>query len=101
MHPRMLRAGRAAPGMVPRQDWIRIGPRGMLPVAIRAASSHARPGRRGPKMNPRKTPLDLLFVIAPHSLLLDIAGPAEAFRLANLRLTERKQPPHFHLRFAG
>ena len=28
--------------------------------------------------------IDLLFVIAPHSLLLDIAGPAEAFRLANL-----------------
>ena len=30
--------------------------------------------------------IDLLFVIAPHSLLLDIAGPAEAFRLANLHL---------------
>jgi hypothetical protein len=28
--------------------------------------------------------IDILFVIAPHSLLLDIAGPAEAFRLANL-----------------
>ena len=32
----------------------------------------------------RAHPIDLLFVIAPHSLLLDIAGPAEAFRLANL-----------------
>ena len=52
-------------------------------------------------MNSRKTPVDLLFVIAPHSLLLDIAGPAEAFRLANLHLSERKQPPHFNLRFAG
>ena len=28
-------------------------------------------------------PIDILFVIAPHSLLLDIAGPAEAFRLVN------------------
>jgi len=52
-------------------------------------------------MNSRNTPIELLFVIAPHSLLLDIAGPAEAFRLANLRLTEHKQPPHFHMRFAG
>jgi transcriptional regulator GlxA family with amidase domain len=52
-------------------------------------------------MNPRKNPIDLLFVIAPHSLLLDIAGPAEAFRLANLRMTDRKQPPHFRLRFAA
>jgi transcriptional regulator GlxA family with amidase domain len=52
-------------------------------------------------MNSRKSPIDLLFVIAPHSLLLDIAGPAEAFRLANLRLTERKQPAQFRLRFAG
>jgi len=52
-------------------------------------------------MNARKIPVDLLFVIAPHSLLLDIAGCAEAFRLANLALTERKQPPHFRLRFAG
>lgn len=45
--------------------------------------------------------IDLLFVIAPHSLLLDIAGPAEAFRLANLRLTERELPPRFKLRFTG
>ena len=45
--------------------------------------------------------IDLLFVIAPHSLLLDIAGPAEAFRLANLRLTERDLPPRFKLRFTG
>ena len=28
--------------------------------------------------------IDVLFVIVRHSLLLDIAGPAEAFRLANL-----------------
>lgn len=45
--------------------------------------------------------IDLLFVIAPHSLLLDIAGPAEAFRLANLHRDRRGQPPRFRLRFAG
>ena len=52
-------------------------------------------------MNSRKTPVDLLFVIAPHSLLLDIAGPAEAFRLANLALADNKQAAHFRLRFAA
>lgn len=45
--------------------------------------------------------IDLLFVIAPHSLLLDIAGPAEAFRLANLHRQRRGLPPRFRLRFAG
>lgn len=48
------------------------------------------------------TPLiDILFIIAPHSLLLDIAGPAEAFRLANLHRESRGMPPRFRLRFAG
>jgi transcriptional regulator GlxA family with amidase domain len=45
--------------------------------------------------------IDLLFVISAHSLLLDIAGPAEAFRLANLHRTLRDLPPRFRLRFAG
>ncbi len=45
--------------------------------------------------------IDLLFVIAPHSLLLDIAGPAEAFRLANLHRQSRGLAPRFRLRFAG
>jgi transcriptional regulator GlxA family with amidase domain len=45
--------------------------------------------------------IDLLFVIAPHSLLLDIAGPAEAFRLANQHRERRGLPPRFRLRFAG
>ena len=45
--------------------------------------------------------IDLLFVIAPHSLLLDIAGPAEAFRLANLHRTLHDLPPRFRLRFVG
>ncbi|MFO1339039.1 MAG: helix-turn-helix domain-containing protein [Burkholderiaceae bacterium] len=46
-------------------------------------------------------PIDLLFVIAPHSLLQDIAGPAEAFRLANLRRAERGLPPRYRLRYCG
>jgi transcriptional regulator GlxA family with amidase domain len=45
--------------------------------------------------------IDLLFIIAPHSLLLDIAGSAEAFRLANLHRELRGMPPRFRLRFAG
>jgi transcriptional regulator GlxA family with amidase domain len=52
-------------------------------------------------MNARSAPIDLLFVISPQSLLLDIAGPAEAFRLANLRYTNKRQPARFRLRFAG
>jgi len=52
-------------------------------------------------MNARKPPVDLLFVIAPHSLLLDIAGPAEAFSLANLHRERRGLPPRFRLGFAG
>ena len=45
--------------------------------------------------------IDVLFVIAPHSLLLDIAGPAEAFQLANLHRGRRGLPLRFRLRFAG
>lgn len=45
--------------------------------------------------------IDLLFVIAPHSLLLDIAGPAEAFRLANLHRRAQGLPPRFRLSYAG
>ena len=45
--------------------------------------------------------IDLLFVILPHSLLLDIAGAAEAFRLANQHREARGLPPRFRLRFAG
>src|SRR4051812_3934964 len=45
--------------------------------------------------------IDILFVIVPHSLLLDIAGPAEAFRLANQHRGLRGLPPRFRLRFAA
>ncbi len=49
----------------------------------------------------RARPIDVLFVIVRDSLLLDIAGPAEAFRLANLHRGARGLPPRFRLRFAG
>lgn len=45
--------------------------------------------------------IDVLFVISPHSLLLDIAGPAEAFRLANLHRAMLCLPPRFRIRFSG
>ncbi|HEX3233654.1 MAG TPA: helix-turn-helix domain-containing protein [Gemmatimonadales bacterium] len=45
--------------------------------------------------------IDVLFVILPHSLLLDIAGPAEAFRLANQHRGRRGLPPRFRLRYAA
>jgi len=49
----------------------------------------------------RDQPIDVLFVIVPHSLLLDIAGPAEAFRLADQHRRRRGLPPRFRLRFAA
>lgn len=52
-------------------------------------------------MNPKAAPIDVLFVIAPHSLLLDIAGAAEAFRLVNVRHAQEGKRPQFRLRFAG
>jgi len=52
-------------------------------------------------MQTRTHLIDVLFVIVPHSLLLDIAGPAEAFRLANQHRALRGLPPRFHLRFAA
>lgn len=45
--------------------------------------------------------IDVLFIVLPESLLLDLAGPAEAFRLANQALQRRGQPEAFRLRYAG
>lgn len=45
--------------------------------------------------------IDLLFVVAPHTMLLDVAGPAEAFRLANEHRARLGLPPRFALRFVG
>ncbi|OIQ69239.1 HTH-type transcriptional regulator CdhR [mine drainage metagenome] len=46
-------------------------------------------------------PIDVLFVVLPDTLLLDLAGPAEAFRLANQHLRRRGQPEVFRLRYVG
>jgi transcriptional regulator GlxA family with amidase domain len=43
----------------------------------------------------------ILFLVLPETLLLDLAGPAEAFRLANQQLGARGKPPAFRLRYAS
>lgn len=45
--------------------------------------------------------IDVLFLVLPDSLLLDLAGPAEAFRLANQQLERQGRAPAFRLRFVG
>jgi transcriptional regulator GlxA family with amidase domain len=43
--------------------------------------------------------IDVLFLVLPDTLLLDLAGPAEALRLANQQLAARGRPPAFRLRY--
>ena len=43
----------------------------------------------------------VLFLVLPHSLLLDWAGPAEALRIANQQRAAASEPPAFDLRFIG
>ena len=45
--------------------------------------------------------IDILFVVLPDTLLLDLVGPAEAFRLANQQLAGRGRPPAFRLRYVS
>ena len=45
--------------------------------------------------------IEILFLVLPETLLLDLVGPAEAFRLANQQLAARGQPPAFRLRYAA
>lgn len=45
--------------------------------------------------------IDVLFVVLPDSLLLDLAGPAEAFRLANQYLSRHGRSEAFRLRYVG
>jgi transcriptional regulator GlxA family with amidase domain len=45
--------------------------------------------------------IDLCFVILPDTLVIDWAGPAEAFRIANQKLTAQSAAPRFNLRFVG
>jgi transcriptional regulator GlxA family with amidase domain len=46
-------------------------------------------------------PIDVLFVVTPRALLLDLAGPAEALRLSNQHLKRGGGTPRFRLRFTG
>ena len=43
--------------------------------------------------------IDVLFLVLPDTLLLDLVGPAEALRLANQQLAARGKPPAFALRY--
>ena len=45
--------------------------------------------------------MNVWFLVLPDTLLLDIAGPAEAFRLANQQCARRGVPPVFRLRYTG
>jgi transcriptional regulator GlxA family with amidase domain len=45
--------------------------------------------------------IDVCFIVLPGSLLLDLAGPAEAFRLANQARARRGRAELFQLRFIG
>ena len=46
-------------------------------------------------------PVDVCFVVLPQTLLLDLAGPAEAFRLANQALVRQGRAPLWRLRHVG
>lgn len=46
-------------------------------------------------------PISLYFVILPNTLVLDWAGPAEAFRVANQRLAQLGQAARFEMHFVG
>jgi transcriptional regulator GlxA family with amidase domain len=50
---------------------------------------------------PLTTPINVLFVLLPDTLILDWAGPAEAFRIANQSLLRSGKPAAFKLRFVG
>ena len=52
-------------------------------------------------MSARNELIEVLFVVTPRSLLLDIAGPAEAFRLSNHHAERQGGKPRFRLRFTG
>jgi transcriptional regulator GlxA family with amidase domain len=45
--------------------------------------------------------IDVLFVVLPDTLLLDLAGPAEVLRIANQQLLRRGRPAAFALRCVG
>lgn len=45
--------------------------------------------------------IDIVFLVLPQTLLLDLAGPAEAFRLANQQRQARGLAPAYRLRYVG
>jgi transcriptional regulator GlxA family with amidase domain len=45
--------------------------------------------------------IDVVFVVLPGTLLLDLAGPAEAWRLANQLLLQGGKPAAYRLRYVG
>lgn len=47
------------------------------------------------------TTIQVLFVLLPDTLILDWAGPAEAFRIANQSLARLGKPAAFQLHFVG
>jgi transcriptional regulator GlxA family with amidase domain len=49
----------------------------------------------------KQPPIPVFFLLLPGSLILDWAGPAEAFRIANQLLAASGQPPRFTLRYIG
>lgn len=49
----------------------------------------------------RSAPTDVVFLVQSRALLLDLAGPAEAFRIADQALQRRGKPPAFRLRFVA
>ncbi|MBA4264351.1 MAG: AraC family transcriptional regulator [Comamonadaceae bacterium] len=53
------------------------------------------------RLTPGASPIEVLFVLLPDSLILDWAGPAEALRIANQCMQAAGRPAAFHLRFVG
>jgi transcriptional regulator GlxA family with amidase domain len=72
-------------------------------MPMNRANARTPTGSRPPATAARQRAvlIDVLFVIVAQSLLLDIAGPAEAFRLANLHRSRRGLPARFRLRFSS
>ncbi len=56
---------------------------------------------RGEANADAKAAIDVVFVVSAHTLLLDLAGPAEALRLANQHLRRHGAREPFRLRYAG
>lgn len=65
------------------------------------APDRDRTAERGDVPASGPAPIDVLFLLLRDSLVLDWAGPAEAFRSANRHLLALGQPARFRLRFVG